>query len=78
MPFFLDTAPLRNSWIIIIVWLYIALNRTPNIDWYCGGGGAVPNFFPIFPVAVLGYFLGCSGFMVSKTSSDPNLGFFRV
>ena len=33
-------APLSNSWIIIIMWLYIALNRTPNIDCYWG---AVPN-----------------------------------
>ena len=32
---------LRNSWIIIIIWLYIALNRTPNIDCYCVG--AVPK-----------------------------------
>ena len=27
--------PLSNSWIISIIRLYIALNRTPNID--CGG-----------------------------------------
>ena len=32
-------APLSNSWIILIIWLYIALNRTPNIDCYWGGGG---------------------------------------
>ena len=25
---------LSNSWITIIIWLYIALNRTPNIDCY--------------------------------------------
>ena len=31
--------PLSNSWIIIILWLYIALNRTPNIDCYGYGGG---------------------------------------
>ena len=31
--------PLSNSWITIIIWLYIALNRTPNIDCYRGGGG---------------------------------------
>ena len=30
---------LSNSWIILIVWLYIALNRTPDIDCYWGGGG---------------------------------------
>ena len=29
--------PLSNSWIIIMIWLYIALNRTPNIDGYWGG-----------------------------------------
>ena len=31
--------PLSNSWIILIViiLLYIALNRTPNIDSYWGG-----------------------------------------
>ena len=27
--------PLSNSWIITIIWLYIALNRTPNMD--CSG-----------------------------------------
>ena len=30
--------PLSNSWIINIIWLYIPLNRTPNIDCYWGGG----------------------------------------
>ena len=36
--------PLSNSWIINILWLYIyiALNRTPNID--CYWVGAVPKF----------------------------------
>ena len=34
----LGTAPLTNSWIITIIWLYIALNRTPNIDCYCRAG----------------------------------------
>ena len=38
----LGTAPLGNSWIISIMWLYIALNRTPNID--CYWVGAVPKF----------------------------------
>ena len=38
----LGTAPLSNSWIILIIWLYIALNRTPNID--CYWAGAVPKF----------------------------------
>ena len=33
--------PLSNSWMIFIVWLYIALNRTPNID--CYWVGAVPK-----------------------------------
>ena len=33
--------PLSNSWIIIILWLYIALNRTLNID--CYWVGAVPK-----------------------------------
>ena len=31
--------PISNSWIIIVIWLYIALNRTLNIDCYWGGGG---------------------------------------
>ena len=35
---------LSNSWIIHIIWLYIALNRTPNID--CYWVGAVPNLHP--------------------------------
>ena len=29
--------PLSNSWITLIVWLYLALNRTPNIDCYWVG-----------------------------------------
>ena len=33
-PITLGTAPLSDSWIIIIIWLYIALNRSPNIDCY--------------------------------------------
>ena len=33
--------PLSNSWIITIIWLYIALDRTPNID--CYWGEAVPK-----------------------------------
>ena len=36
--------PLSNSWIISIIWLYIALNRTPNID--CYWVGAVPDLNP--------------------------------
>ena len=32
---------LSNSWIIFIIWLYIALNRTPNMD--CYRVGAVPK-----------------------------------
>ena len=33
--------PVSNSWITIILWLYIALNMTPNID--CYSEGAVPK-----------------------------------
>ena len=29
--------PLGNSWIILRIWLYIALNRTPSIDCYWVG-----------------------------------------
>ena len=29
--------PLSNSWMMIIIWLYIGLNRTPNIDCYWVG-----------------------------------------
>ena len=36
--------PLSNSWIILIIWLYIAVNRTPIIDCYLVG--AVPNLGP--------------------------------
>ena len=32
---------LSNSWIIHILWSYIAINRTPNID--CYWVGAVPK-----------------------------------
>ena len=36
--------PLSNSWIIFIIWLYIALNnRTPNID--CYWVEAVPKLY---------------------------------
>ena len=38
--------PPSKSWIISIIWLYIALSRTPDIDCYPGGGGAVPNQNP--------------------------------
>ena len=33
--------PLSNSWIINILWLYIALNRTPKLN--CYWVGAVPK-----------------------------------
>ena len=36
--------PLSNSWMIVILWLYIALNRTPTIA--CHWVGAVPNLKP--------------------------------
>ena len=39
--FRLGTAPLSNSWLVNITWLYIALDRTPNI--YCYWVGAVPK-----------------------------------
>ena len=39
--FSLGTAPLSNSCIISIIWLYIALKRTPVID--CYWVGAVPK-----------------------------------
>ena len=29
--------PLSNSWIIFIIWLHIARNRTPNINCYWVG-----------------------------------------
>ena len=29
--------PPSNSWITIVIWLYIGLNRTPKIDCYWGG-----------------------------------------
>ena len=29
--------PLSNTWIISRIWLYVALNRTPNMDCYWGG-----------------------------------------
>ena len=36
--------PLSDRRIISMIWLYIALNRTPNIDCYWGGGGQYPNY----------------------------------
>ena len=38
--FILGTAPLCNSYMKLIIWLYIALNMTPNTDCYRVGGGA--------------------------------------
>ena len=32
--------PLSNRWLIGIIGLYIARNRTPNVDCYGGGGGS--------------------------------------
>ena len=34
---------LSNSWIMHVIWVYIALNRTPNID--CYWVGAVPKIY---------------------------------
>ena len=36
--------PLSNSWVIFIIWIYGALNSSPNTDCYCMG--AVPNVLP--------------------------------
>ena len=36
--------PLSNSWIIVIIWLYVALNRTPNVDCYWGGSTQIIAF----------------------------------
>ena len=41
MPMNWVLPPLSNSWMINITWVYIALNRSPNID--CYWVGAVPN-----------------------------------
>ena len=35
----LATAPLCNSYMKFIIWLYIALNMTPNTDCHRVGGG---------------------------------------
>ena len=50
--------PPSNSWRITIIWLYIALNRTPNSDCYCVG--AVPNLNPTPLLACLQPFGGCN------------------
>ena len=44
MPWLLP--PLSNSWIILIIWFYIAPSRTPNIDCYWRGG-QYPIYFLI-------------------------------
>ena len=36
--------PLSSSWIISIIWLYIGLNRTPNIDCYWVYGPTLRSF----------------------------------
>ena len=40
-PGFVEVEIVSNSWIRIIMWLYIALKRTPSID--CYWVGAVPK-----------------------------------
>ena len=57
--------PLSNSWITFLIWLYIALNRIPNIDCYCAG--AVPK--------VQG--LGNIGIMEKKIDTTT-MGLYRV
>ena len=67
--FRLGTAPppLSNSWTIVIIWLYIALNRTPNIEGYGGGGGSTQSLGFLAPYASL---TGChSGIMEKKTET---------
>ena len=39
---------LSNSWILFIIWLFRALNRTPNID--CYWVGAVPKEYSRSPM----------------------------
>ena len=58
--------PLSNSWIIITVWLYIALNRTPNID--CYWVGAVPKVMIFCPVIK-----HCLGKYVSFLTRTPTV-----
>ena len=36
VEFKLGTAPPQYNWIIILIWLYMALNRTPDIGCYWG------------------------------------------
>ena len=55
LGFRLGTA-LSNSWIISIIQLYIALNRTPNIDCYWGGQGSTQGLR--FRVQGLGFSFG--------------------
>ena len=45
----LGTAPLSNSWIISIIWLYIALNRTPNTGLLLGGVSTQVLFIDLEP-----------------------------
>ena len=40
-------SPLTNSWIIIVIWLYLALNRTPNIDCYLAGSTQYVGFLAL-------------------------------
>ena len=65
--------PLSNSWIISIISLYIALNRTPNIN--CYWVGAVPNLNPSPEVTAMP--LGIVDF-VDWQPPGPNDGGFRV
>ena len=51
LGFRLGTAPLSNSWIIIRIWAYIALNRTPNMD--CYWMGQYPKAFTMKQMGIL-------------------------
>ena len=73
--------PLSNSWITVIIWLYIALNRTPNID--CYWVGAVPKvYYDKIPIYAIFYLLKGDdkyrhqggGFVLREHSADSHIG----
>ena len=63
--------PLSNSWVILIIWLYIALNRTPNID--CYWVGAVPKLYNNSALKALN-----QSQEISFKQQSLNLGYYQL
>ena len=73
----------RVSWIIKIVWLYIALTRTPNMDCYGGGASTQVLGFRVIPTIFLnpkeatfaGWRLALRHQILDPKTLHPKIGF---